>query len=378
MGFVLNPYDPCITNCMIEGSQCTVAWYVDDNKISHANPAIVTAIIEKIEEKFDKMTVTRGQEHVFLGMNIRYTEQNTAVITMKEYSRESLSESNLNIVREAATPATRELFEVSEKATPLAGGRAVIFHSVVSKLVYVAIRARMDLLQAVGFLCTRVSKSTVEDEAKLGRLLEYIKDSIDKEYTLRADDLHQMRSWVDASYAVHPDMRSHTGGVISVGRGGLICKSSKQKINTKSSTEAEVVGAIDYLPLTLWVKMFMEAQGHKIYESILEQDNESAIKMEKNGKASAGPRSRHIDTRYFLIKDRTKAASISIRHCPTTEMLADFYGIVIDFAVCIVLCTVVFDTVTVVCLVLVMFCGLLFPVPSLGHPEFLLIWVKGS
>ena len=61
MGFVLNPYDPCIANCMIEGSQCTVAWYVDDNKISHANPDVVTAIIEKIEEKFNKMTVIHGR-----------------------------------------------------------------------------------------------------------------------------------------------------------------------------------------------------------------------------------------------------------------------------------------------------------------------------
>ena len=130
---------------------------------------------------------------------------------------------------------------------------------------------------------------------------------------------------MDASYAVHPDMRSHTGGVISFGRGGLICKSSKQKLNTKSSTEAEVVGASDYLPHTLWVQMFMEAQGYTVKESILEQDNKSAIKMEKNGKVSAGLRSRHIDIWYFWIKDRTRAAGIKIRHCPTAQMLGDFF-----------------------------------------------------
>jgi hypothetical protein len=55
-----------------------------------------------------------------------------------------------------------------------------------------------------------------------------------------------MRTLVDASYAVHPDMKSHTGGLMSMGTGGLICKSSKQKLNTKSSTEAELVGASDY------------------------------------------------------------------------------------------------------------------------------------
>ena len=69
--------------------------------------------------------------------------------------------------------------------------------------------------------------------------------------------------------------------------------------------------------------MVMEAQGHGIEESVLEQDNESAIKMEKNSKASAGPRSRHVDIRYFWI--RAKAASIIIRLCPTAEMLGDFF-----------------------------------------------------
>ena len=80
MGFVLNPYDSCIANCIIDGKQCTIAWYVDDNKISHADPQVVTKVIENIEERFGKMTITRGKEHVFLGMNIRYNGSGTAVM----------------------------------------------------------------------------------------------------------------------------------------------------------------------------------------------------------------------------------------------------------------------------------------------------------
>lgn len=104
-----------------------------------------------------------------------------------------------------------------------------------------------------------------------------------------------------------------------------MCKSSKQKLNTKSSTEAEVVGASDYLPKTIWIKYFLEAQGYTITESLFEQDNESAIRLEKNGRASAGQKSRHINIRYFFIKDRVKTEDITIRHCPTLEMLADFF-----------------------------------------------------
>ena len=169
IGFLLNPYDSCIANCTINGKQCTIAWYVDDNKISHVDPDVVTSIIEKIEERFDKMTVTRGTEHIFLGMHIHYTGKGTAVITMKDYLKEALSESGMAITREVATPAQKCLFEVDEESPFLSQNEAEIFHSVVAKLLYVSIRARADLLLAVSFLCTRVSKSTKQDQKKLRR-----------------------------------------------------------------------------------------------------------------------------------------------------------------------------------------------------------------
>jgi hypothetical protein len=137
-----------------------------------------------------------------------------------------------------------------------------VFHSIVDKLLYVSTRARMDILLTVVFLCTRVSKSTLEDKNKLRRLLQYIRGTIDLGYILAADDLGNMQSCVDASYAVHGDMKSHTGGVTSFCTMGLLAKSTKQKLNTKSSTEAELVGASNYLPHTMWVKIFMEAQGY--------------------------------------------------------------------------------------------------------------------
>jgi hypothetical protein len=221
MGFVLNPYEPCIANCMIQGKQCTIAWYVDDNKISHVDPEVVTMIIQKMEAAFDKMTVARGREHDFLGMHVTFTENNEARICMKSYLHEAIQESGMVIDRESATPATKTLFDVNETSSPLNKADSETFHSVVTKLLYVATRARMDILPAVSFLCTRVSKSTIEDQSKLKRLLEYIKGTVDLDYTLAADDLGRMRSWVDASYAVHPDMWSHTGGITSFGTGGL-------------------------------------------------------------------------------------------------------------------------------------------------------------
>ena len=104
-----------------------------------------------------------------------------------------------------------------------------------------------------------------------------------------------------------------------MGSGALSANQASKKLNTKSSTEAEFVGASDYLPNTVWVKMFLEAQGYKNKECILEQDNDSAIKLEKNGLSRDT-----YNIRYFWIKDRTEAEGITVRHCPKLHMLADF------------------------------------------------------
>jgi KUP system potassium uptake protein len=142
---------------------------------------------------------------------------------------------------------------------------------------------------------------------------------------LGADSLAESKSWVDAAYAVHDKMLSHTGGATSLGRGAIMCKSTKQKLNTKSSTEAEVVGSCDYLPNTIWARMFLGEQGYELTENIFYQDNQSAIRLEKNGRASCGQKSRHIDIRYFFMQDRFESEGISVVYCPTDEILADFF-----------------------------------------------------
>jgi hypothetical protein len=85
------------------------------------------------------------------------------------------------------------------------------------------------------------------------------------------------------------------------------------------------VGASDYLPNTIWAKLFLEAQGYTIGKNTFFQDNQSAMKLEQNGRASCGQKSRHIDIRYFFMKDRFKTEGINVIHCLTEQMLADFF-----------------------------------------------------
>jgi len=119
MGFKLNPYDLCVANSQIKGKQCTVAWYVDDNNISHVDDTVVTNFIEKIEANFGKMTVTRGKHHLFLGMDITFNDNATVTLLMKEYLKEAIADSGMDASRVAATPAKRDLFAINDKSEHL-------------------------------------------------------------------------------------------------------------------------------------------------------------------------------------------------------------------------------------------------------------------
>jgi hypothetical protein len=141
---------------------------------------------------------------------------------------------------------------------------------------------------------------------------------------LNANGSGILKWWVDASFAVHPNMRGHSGGRLSLGRGFPIVSSMKQKLNTRSSTETEIVGADDFMPATCWTRYFMEAQGYQVKDNVLFQDNKSAILLEKNGKALSSKRMKHISIRYFFITDRVKKGDVSLAWCPTGDMIGDY------------------------------------------------------
>jgi hypothetical protein len=129
-----------------------------------------------------------------------------------------------------------------------------------------------------------------------------------------------MKWWVDASFACHPDMRSQTGAIMSLGNGAAYATSTRQKLNTRSSTEAELMAVNNILPQILWTRNFMISQGFEIHENTFLQDNRSAMLLESNGRGSSSKRTRHIDVRYFFVKDKVDKGEVKIEHCSTNKM----------------------------------------------------------
>lgn len=324
-GFVINPYDRCVANKIINGKQCTIVFYVDDNKISHVDPDVVTNVVDKLKEHFGSLTVTRGKKHDFLGMELTFMDDGTLKLEMKKLLKETLGMVDEDLSASVSSPATKRLFEISETADKLSEEKSALFHSIVAKLLYLTKRSRPDIETAVSFLRTRVTKCDEEDWKKLIRLLCFLNKTKNDPRIMGADSLKKLYSWIDASHAVHEDMKGHTGGATSFGTGVVNTKSTKQKLNTKSSTESELVGVSEYLPHCIWFLYFLEQQGYPLDKNVIFQDNVSAIRMEQNGRNSCTGNSRHINIRFFFIKDRVDSEEVSVCYCPTESMLGDFY-----------------------------------------------------
>jgi hypothetical protein len=221
------------------------------------------------------------------------------------------------------TPASATLLEPG-KGAPLDPKRHEIFHSFVAKSLFLSKRARLDIAPTVAILASRVQAPKQGDWNRLVRLMRYIHTTKGWHLTLSADDLRIIKWYIDASFACHPDFKSHTGATMSMGEGAMQIMTRKQKLNSRSSTEAELIGVDDAITQVLWTKMFMEAQGYPIEKNIIYQDNKSSILLETNGRSSAGKRSRALNIRYFFVTDQVELGNVAIEYMPTDEMWADF------------------------------------------------------
>jgi hypothetical protein len=93
-----------------------------------------------------------------------------------------------------------------------------------------------------------VKSPDVDDWKKLKRKMKYLRGTVDLPPTLKAGDMSTLKWWIDVSFATHEDMKSHTGVMLTLGGGATYAASTKQNLNTKSSTESEVVGVDDGMP----------------------------------------------------------------------------------------------------------------------------------
>ena len=311
-GFVRNEYDWCVINKIVSGKQCTVAWYVDNIKMSHKTQQALEDLLALLNDEFRKeapLTITRGKIHDYLGMVIDYTAPGKVNFMMQVFIQGVLDECPGELIKGASvTLAANHLFNVNPDCRKLGEEKASQFHHLTAKLLYLSKHAQPDLQTTVSFLSTRVWEPDEDDYKKLGQCIRYLQDNMDIPLTLEINDSGILCWWVDASFAVHLDMKSHMGATISLGGGCPFSLSLRQRINTQSSMEAELVGVNNVMYLIIWTQLFLEEQGFKVIDNVVHQDNQSAMLLAWNGKTPSSKNTRHIEIRYYFVTDHIAQA----------------------------------------------------------------------
>lgn len=321
-GFVANPYDPCVYNRGTGDDRVTVCVYVDDIMIT-GKTAAVDGVIELITGVFQDVKVHRGKVHSYLGMTFDYSQKGECQVSMVGYVQDLVK--SIGIQGVVASPATDKLFEVDPDAVPLDAARKKLFHSGVAKLLFAAKRVLVDILVATSFLTTRVTAPDEDDWDKFVRVMKYVSSHGEQaKLVLRFRKDMQVEAYIDAAYGVHVDGKSHSGSTITLGGGAIYVSSKKQKIVSKSSTEAELVAISDELGEVIDTRQFLIHEGFKQGPATIWQDNMSTMSLIANGRGSAN-RTRHINIRYFFVKDRVEAKEVVVKHMPTQDMLADLF-----------------------------------------------------
>jgi hypothetical protein len=169
-----------------------------------------------------------------------------------------------------------------------------------------------------------VKQPDEDDWGKCRRVVEYLGTTRSLPLRLMADEnLSEIKWLVDASHNVHWDCKGQTGAAMMLGKGATISGSNKQRINTKSACESELVRVDDWVSTMLWSLYFMQAQGHDISNIRLSQDNKSTILLENNGKMSSSKRTKHIKSKYFFITDKIEQGDVIVEYKPTDEIWCD-------------------------------------------------------
>jgi hypothetical protein len=257
-------------------------------------------------------------------MKLDYTERGKLKLDMVDYVDDMIQDFPGEVTT-SNYPWNENLFKVDPNEKQLSKEQRELFHTFVAKALFLCKRARPDIQPAIAFLTTRVKSPDRQDWAKLLKMMGYLKKTRQDVMVLRADESGEIIWHVDAAFAVHNDKKSHTGATMSLGGGGVMSVSTKQKVNTRSSTEAELVSLDDVIAKVVWTKLFLQAQNYEVKQNIIMRDNISSMKLEMNGKTSSGKRTRHLDIKYFYITDLIEQKNVTIQYCPTDAMLADYF-----------------------------------------------------
>ena len=199
-GFTVNPYDWCVANKLVHGSQLTIMWHVDDLKISHVDKEVLEDLLKQLDGAFGKdgpLTIHRGKKHDYLGMWLDFSLDGKVQVQIFNYIDNILGDLPEDMCGMVTSPAADHLFTVSDTGKKLTCEQSEMFHHNIVKLLLLCKWTHPDIQTAVAFLTTHVMAPDEDDYKKLAQVMRYLRGTKTMPLTLEADNLQLASQMVD-------------------------------------------------------------------------------------------------------------------------------------------------------------------------------------
>jgi len=297
LGYECSKTDQCVFRKRVGNRIFIFLLYVDDI-LAQVNKQEAERLRVHLKKHFGEVQFEIGERLSYLGMQINAKDEGTTV-DMSFYIKKRLEGT---MVKGQASQGNHSSFIVNEESQLLGECERKYFHSTMVKLLYLAKRARPDILTLVIFLCMRVQYASEQDKEKLERVLGCLKWTEGQVLVLKPCMTGEIVAYVDAAYAIHNDSKSDTGVIIYVGDTLVYVSSKKQKCMSKSPTEAELIGLTDNLGLIELFHEFVEfVTMKKVNPPTIYQDCNAVVSLVTKGEGQT--RTKHLRARMNLGKE---------------------------------------------------------------------------
>jgi len=325
-GFKQNVEDNCVYAKFKNGKYIFLILYVDDILLASSDVGLLQETKKFLSSKFDMKDL--GEASYVLGIEIhRDRKKGVLGLSQKAYIEKVLERYNMHKCSASPAPIVKGDrygdFQCPKNEYELNQMRSVPYASAVGSLQYAQVCTRPDLAFVTGLLGRFQSNPGVEHWKLVKKVLRYLQGTKSLMLTYKRSDSLQIVGYSDSDYA-GDNRKSTSGYVFTLANGAISWKSKLQTVTTSSTMYAEFVACFEASGQVNWLKKFIP--GLRVVDNIskplqLYCDNNPAVEYAHNNRSSGA--AKHIDIKYYVVKDKIRDHVIKLEHISTEKMLAD-------------------------------------------------------
>lgn len=305
--------DPCLFTRNQNGKKLFIAIYVDDGLMAGSDIHEINAFMNDLKNSFK---ITSGELNNFLGMQIVQNSDSSIFISQSGYTEKMLKRFNMNNSNKVATPCDRTECNDSK---PIES--QVPYREAIGCLMYLTAGTRPDIAYAVSKAARSMESPTQNDWTMVKRIFKYLRGTSTYGILYKIDG-STLQVYSDADFGGCSKTRRSTTGVISIISGGAVSWTSQlQRSVALSTTEAEFVASSEGTKELIWLQRLLSELGHRVEKPTLFIDSASALKLTKNPEFHK--RTKHIDVRYFFVREKYLDGVVDVQHVSSDMNLAD-------------------------------------------------------